>query len=356
MMDSRQHCTFMNGAAERITGFTLAEVQALDRPLHDVVHHTRPDGSHFPISECPIDRALPQRMQEQGEAVFVHKTGRFYPVAFTASPILEEGVPVGTIIEVRDITEEKRREEERVRLLQETQAAVRVRDEFLSVATHELKTPLTPLQLRLTSLKEAASQEPQGMISAARVIRDTEIAQRQVRRLANLVEGLLDVSRLSTGRLQLHLTDVDLSDVTREMLSQLQLQAQTAGCEVRLEADNPVVGLWDRLRLEQVVTNLLTNAFKYGAGKPVHIRVWEESGRARLRVRDEGIGIEPGQESRIFGMFERAVSERHYGGLGLGLYISEQILQALGGTIRVESQPGQGATFCVELLQRPPAS
>ncbi|HLL53214.1 MAG TPA: PAS domain S-box protein, partial [Myxococcaceae bacterium] len=112
MMDARQHCTFMNPAAEKIFGYTFAEVQALNRPLHDVVHHTRPDGSHFPMEECPIDRALPQKMQEQGEDVFVRKDGTFYPVAFTASPILDNGVPVGTVIEVRDITERRTAEAE----------------------------------------------------------------------------------------------------------------------------------------------------------------------------------------------------------------------------------------------------
>jgi PAS domain S-box-containing protein len=354
MMDARQRCTFMNGEAERITGFAFAEVQALNRPLHDVIHHTRPDGSPFPIEECPIDRALPQRMREQGETVFVHKTGAFYPVAFTASPILENGVPVGTVIEVRDITEEKRREAERTQLLHETRAAVRVRDEFLSVASHELKTPLTPLQLRLEALQAAAEREPSEAIPATRVIRDVEVAQRQVRRLANLVESLLDVSRLSTGRLQLHLAEVDLSAVAREMVSQLQQQAQGAGCEVRLEAESPVRGMWDQLRLEQVMTNLLTNAFKYGAGRPIHVRVWAEAGKARLRVRDEGIGIDPAHHHRIFGMFERAVSERNYGGLGLGLYITRQIIESLGGTIHVDSTPGHGAAFTVELLQTPP--
>ncbi len=355
MMDARQYCTFMNEAAEKITGFTLAEVRARDCPLHYVVHHTRPDGSHFPMEECPIDRALPQRMQEQGEATFVHKTGAFYPVAFTASPILEDGVPVGTVIELRDISEEKRQEEERLRLLQETQAAVRVRDEFLSVASHELRTPLTSLQLRLASLAATAKSASEGVVPAERVIRSTEVAQRQAKRLGDLVESLLDVSRLSTGKLQLQLTEVDLTAVTCEMVSQLQQQARKSGCEVQLEASRPVVGLWDRLRLEQVVTNLLTNALKYGAGRPIHVRLWEEGGRARLTVKDEGIGIEPQHASRIFGMFERAVSERHYGGLGLGLYITHQIIEALGGTIRVESQPGQGATFSVELPARPSA-
>jgi PAS domain S-box-containing protein len=111
MMNAQQQCTFMNLAAERITGFSFAEIQALNRPLHDIVHHTRPDGSHFPLSECPIDRVLPTRNQEQGETVFIHKSGAFYPVAFTASPILENGVPIGTIIEVRDVTQEKRAEQ-----------------------------------------------------------------------------------------------------------------------------------------------------------------------------------------------------------------------------------------------------
>jgi PAS domain S-box-containing protein len=110
IMDARQHCTYMNPAAEKLTGYTLEEVQG--RPLHDFVHHTRPDGTPYPLEECPIDRALPENNQEQGEDVFVHKDGHFYPVAFTASPLREKGVPVGTVIEVRDTTEEKRAEEE----------------------------------------------------------------------------------------------------------------------------------------------------------------------------------------------------------------------------------------------------
>jgi PAS domain S-box-containing protein len=110
MMDANQRCTFMNPAAERITGLSFAQVQALNKPLHDIIHHTRPDGSHFPISECPIDRALPTKAQEQGEDIFVRPDGSFYPVAFTASPLVENNVPVGTVIEVRDITERRRNE------------------------------------------------------------------------------------------------------------------------------------------------------------------------------------------------------------------------------------------------------
>jgi PAS domain S-box-containing protein len=120
ILDERQHCTYMNPAAEQLTGYTLAEVRG--RPLHDVIHHTRPDGSHYPIEECPIDRAFPKEMREKGEDVFIHKDGTFVPVAFTASPIREEGRTVGTIVEVEGIEEDQRQEAERERLIETLEA------------------------------------------------------------------------------------------------------------------------------------------------------------------------------------------------------------------------------------------
>jgi PAS domain S-box-containing protein len=142
MMDAHQRCTFMNPAAEKITGFTFDEIQALDRPLHELVHHTRPDGSRYPMEECPIDRALPRKSQEQGEDVFVRKDGSFYHVAFTASPILDGDVPVGTVIEIRDITEQKRAEAERERLIAALERSNKELDQFAYVASHDLKAPL----------------------------------------------------------------------------------------------------------------------------------------------------------------------------------------------------------------------
>jgi len=346
LMNARQHCVFMNPAAEKIIGFTLAELQG--KPLHDFIHHTRPDGTPYPMSQCPIDRALPTRAQEQGEDVFVRKDGSFYPVAFTASPIIENGVAIGTVIELRDTTEERHKQAERERLLKELQEAVSLRDEFLSVASHELKTPLTPLTLRLQGLAKALASAPRSALTE-RLEKDVAVMHRQTERLTNLVDELLDVSRIRLGRMELHLEPVDLAELTREVTSRFEPEVEKARCRLDLQLEGPALGRWDRSRLEQVVTNLLSNAIKYGAGKPLHIRTGTVRGRAQLVVRDEGIGIAPEAMERIFSRFERAVSERNYGGLGLGLYVTRQIVEALGGTVTAESTPGHGATFTVEL-------
>ena len=233
---------------------------------------------------------------------------------------------------------------ERADLYRDAQSAIRLRDEFLSVASHELKTPLTSLRLQHTLIERAVG-EGQHDKALARMA----VSARQVDRLASLVDSLLDVSRLALGKLALELSEVDLGQVVRDGLERLEAVFSQADCIVRLEVSGEVRGSWDGSRLEQVVVNLLSNAAKYGAGKPVLIQVDSDGGLARLRVRDEGIGISEEALPRLFGRFERGVSERHYGGLGLGLYISRQIVEAMGGTIQVQSEQGQGALFTVRL-------
>ncbi|AKJ00666.1 PAS domain S-box-containing protein [Archangium gephyra] len=230
------------------------------------------------------------------------------------------------------------------RLYREAQEAIRLRDEFLSIASHELKTPLTSLRLQLSLLERLMGAEV-----LARLGGKLEGAHRQVDRLASLVTTLLDVSRIATGRISLELSEVDFTLAVREALERLREVFAQAGCTVTLQAWGPVVGRWDALRLDQVIVNLLTNAAKYGQGRPITVRVEADRELARLTVRDEGIGIAAEALPRLFGRFERAVSVRHYGGLGLGLYISRQIIEALGGRVSVDSRPGEGATFTVEL-------
>jgi PAS domain S-box-containing protein len=241
---------------------------------------------------------------------------------------------------------------ENARLYGEAQAAVAARDEFLSIASHELRTPLTALRLALENMRRVASREALESLPAAYVERVLATAERQGQRLEKLVAALLDVSRVHMGRLELDLEDVDLAHAVGEAVAQLEDEAAQAGSQVTVLGE-PVHGRWDRLRISQVATNLLSNAVKYGAGKPVEISYGLRDGRAFLLVRDQGIGIDPSDQRQIFERFERAVSSRNYGGLGLGLYIVKRIVEAHGGTVRVESAPGAGAAFEVTLPLQP---
>jgi signal transduction histidine kinase len=233
-------------------------------------------------------------------------------------------------------------------LYRSSQESVRLRDEFLAVASHELKTPLTPLNLRLQSLRRELDRGG-PTLDPARVREHVAALQRQSKRLSTLVESLLDVSRLEAGRLELNLEYVDLSALAREVIGRFAAQAARSGTSLEVRASEPVVGIWDRVRLEQVVSSLLSNALKYGSGRPVHVLVERGPRGARLTVRDEGIGISPEHLPRIFDRFERAVSAEHFGGLGLGLYLTRHLVAAFGGSIRASSMPGHGATFEVDL-------
>jgi len=238
--------------------------------------------------------------------------------------------------------------EEMKRAESELQRAIEVRDEFLSIAGHELKTPLASLQLLVQSMQRFISKglEPGGM---NKVIERLSRANDQLHALEPLVNGLLDVSRMTAGKLILHPEPVDLTQLVNEVVSQYPETAQKMGCPVEVRAAERVVGQWDRLRMEQVITNLLANALKYGRGKPVEIEVSHDSGKAILRVQDYGIGIDPVNLTRIFDRFERAVSEREFGGLGLGLRIVRRIVEASGGSVTVQSVPNSGSTFVVAL-------
>jgi signal transduction histidine kinase/PAS domain-containing protein len=241
---------------------------------------------------------------------------------------------------------------ENARLYHDAQSAVRLRDEFLSVASHELKTPLTSLILQHNLIGKALETGD----ARERVTGRLDTARRQVHRLTALVDNLLDVSRMSLGKLSLERAEVDLVQLTRDAVERLEDVFAQARCPLDVELPRALPGHWDALRLDQVLVNLLTNAAKYGAGHPVSVRAGEATdGEVWLEVRDRGIGIEAEALPRLFGRFERAVSERHYGGLGLGLYISRQIVEALGGRIDVDTQPGRGSTFTLRLPRAEPA-
>ena len=232
--------------------------------------------------------------------------------------------------------------------------AVRARDEFLHIASHELRTPLTSLKLQLESLRTSLSR-PEAL-PPERLQSKAESALRQSARLGTLVDELLDVSRFAEDRVVVEAEEGDLVSAVRAVVERMGPDAARAGSEVRLVAPEAVRARFDPARIEQALTHLVVNALKYGAGKPVDVVVQRQGAAARLLVRDRGIGIDPAERERIFGRFERAVSSRHYGGLGLGLFVARRLVEAHGGTIEVDSAPGAGSTFAIELpLAGPPA-
>jgi PAS domain S-box-containing protein len=229
-------------------------------------------------------------------------------------------------------------------------SALRARDEFLSIASHELRTPITPLQLQMQSYIRFIEAGRFDVLSWNEMRDMLKLSGSQVSRLSRLISQLLEVSRIDIGRFKIDPKPADIGALVQEVVRQFHYEIVAAGCDVQVEVPEPVVAEVDTLRFEQVVVNLLSNALKYAPKSPVVIRVGRnDTGAVLLSVRDKGMGIAKKDQKRIFDRYERAISEHHYGGLGLGLYISSQIVQHHGGKMWVESAPGRGALFCVEV-------
>jgi signal transduction histidine kinase len=222
------------------------------------------------------------------------------------------------------------------------QEAVRLRDDFLSIASHELNTPLTPIKLQLAMLRRD--------IDSAGCAKRIDGIEKEVNRFAELVARLLDVSRIAAGKLTLEPERVDLAVLLRSAVARAEPEAAKVGCALGLVEESPsAVGWFDPLRIEGVFSNLLSNALKYGNGHPIEVVLRAQDGVAHVRVRDGGIGIAPPWQARIFERFERVPSDGGSGGFGLGLWIARQVVEASGGRIGVESALGDGSTFSVEL-------
>lgn len=371
--------------SEALGGGCVLQLLAEDREQLELVaaHHPDPAArgvleSSLRMNPARVGEGLSGRVVATGQTLFVPRLSaeellgdrspegitfleHYGPQSLIIVPLGARGRVLGTLGVIREARGREYTAEERAlleslaaraalaiedaRLYGAATQAVKARDELLSVAGHELKSPLNALQLQIHLLARMAKDA----MAASGLAERAEKAARAGQRLGLLIDDLLDVSRISAGRLSLNREDVDLASLTRELVSRMSEELVRAGSEVRLVADAEVVGRWDRLRLEQVLVNLLSNAAKYGAGRPVTVQVEPREAGAALLVRDQGIGVALEDQERIFERFERSESAQHFKGLGLGLWITKRIVEAHGGSIRVESQPGKGSTFTVEL-------
>lgn len=254
------------------------------------------------------------------------------------SPVRFSGV-------VYDITDRKLKQEA-------IERATKARDQFFMIASHELRTPLTCLELQLQVMEWDLKNKYPEEFSPEKIELGLKKQREHLSRITRIIDNILDESRISHGRLPMHLEKFDLGDMAMAILNEFKVAAENAGVTVTIEAEKNLIGTWDRFRLEQVLLNLLTNALRYGNKKPISVKVSGTEDTVMLAVRDQGVGIKPEDQQRVFERFERAISENEVSGMGLGLFISNNVIKAHGGEIRLRSIPGEGSEFLIILPRK----
>ncbi|MDB5181928.1 MAG: chemotaxis protein methyltransferase CheR [Candidatus Saccharibacteria bacterium] len=361
IMDNDQLCTFMNPAAEKIMGMTFAEVKKSGKPLHDLAHYKKPDGSPYPIEECPTTQNIPRKGGAPSEDIFVRPDGSMYPVSVMSSPIVQNGATVGTVIEFRDITKEKAAENEIRELNKELEARVQKRTEqltiankelersneeledFAYVASHDLQEPLRKIaafsNLLEEDFKDDLPAEAQAYLSGI---------HKSSGRMRTLISDLLTYSRVTTQARPFE--TIDLSQLAHEALEDLQARVDETGAKVVIDALGSIEG--DPLQLRLLLQNLVSNALKYtrpGVKPVIHVSSSVKDERLTLKVKDNGIGFDVQYLDRIFTIFQRLHGKNEYEGTGVGLAISKKIIDRHKGTITAKSKQGSGSTFITTL-------
>ena len=340
---------FSNAAARRMAGGSLAYPQSADDHLR-LFDIRDLDDRPLRIEDVPVVRAARGELVSGEQIRWYTPSGPKVITVHAARIPAMFGHPETVLVAFDDIT-----------ALKEAQAqleeSVRVRQDFLSIAGHELKTPLTSVLLNLRAVDKSLQDGARADDSRLRA--RWQALSRQIGRLEGLVDQLLDVSRITAGKVVLAPERIDLGELVREVVDRFS-PPSTEAATILVHVATAIEGSWDRLRLEQILTNLLSNAVKYGAGRPIAVEIGvtgpEADAEVWIAVRDRGIGMSAEDLGRVFGRFERAASTRNYGGLGLGLWIVRQVVEAMGGSISAESEPGHGSTFTVRLPRRAPAS
>jgi PAS domain S-box-containing protein len=341
MLDPAGIVVSWNTGAQRIKGYRSDEII----------------GQHFSVFYPPEDvragkpatvlQEAAARGSVENEGWRIRKDGsRFWAQVVITALLDDAGALTGFAKITRDLTERRRAIDAR-RSLQEAREAVRTRDDFLAIASHELRTPLTVMKLSLDSLVRSTQGAP---VTAGQMEKLASLG-RHVNRLGDLVNGLLDVATLTSGRLSLDLARCDLVELVREVVGRFEPEARRRGTRIELaiETVEAIPCTCDRGRVGEALAAILANALKYGGVEPIRVRVAREDGRAVISVEDRGPGIAMEDQARVFERFERAVPVVHYGGFGVGLWTARQIVTAHGGEIEIRSVPGQGSWFGIRV-------
>jgi signal transduction histidine kinase len=296
---------------------------------------------------------------ESGAVDFLHKPLDIHAVKSKVNVFVELYRQSKAMKQQVEALEQSRREQEtllaQLQLTQvELERAVRMRDDFMSIVSHEVRTPLNGLILETQLRKMHLARDNAAAFTLEKMHAMVDRDERQIQSLIRLIEDMLDVSRIRTGKLSIRPAEFDLARTVGQLLENFTAQISAAQSSVSFTAQKPVVGQWDEFRIEQVISNLLTNALRYGAKKPIDVSVYIDGDQAVVDVRDQGIGISQENQQRVFQQFERVSASQVAAGLGLGLFISEQIVAAHSGTISVQSELGEGALFrvCLPLAQK----
>jgi PAS domain S-box-containing protein len=353
MMDGGGAITFWNPAAESITAYPAD--RALGRTLHALVHHTHPDGTPFPASECPIDRAVHTGVEVPAyEDFLIRADGVFLPVFCAAHPIVDAGRHAGTVVELRDVTDQKRTEEALRRAKEDAEAANRAKMEFLSTMSHELRTPLNAIggYVDLMDLGVHGPITDLQRVSLGRIRKNQD-------HLLSLINDILHFARVEAGRLEYEIEEVSIGELLRDLEPLIEPQVKAAEIQYDcVETDALPAARGDRERIQQILLNLVTNALKFTpAGGRIGVSCDSDDRSVAISVSDTGTGIPVEMFQKIFDPFFQLRSEQSRDssrrGVGLGLAISRDLARAMGGDLTVRSTPGAGSTFTLRLPVSP---
>ncbi len=345
-VDQNEKIIYWNLQAEEIFGWKKSEafgqiMSSMIVPERLRIHHKRGMQRFIETGEGHI---LNQRIEVPAS----RKDGTEFPSELTVSALKRDDHYLFFSF-IRDVTRQKETENERLRLLDEAQNAVKARDEFIGICSHELKTPVTSLSLQFQIAEKRLAMGDEKILSPEASLKRIQMANRQIGRLTRLIDDMLDMSRISVGKMHYSSQLFELNQLITEVVERFQNQEESESTLLSWVPVAPVEILGDRDRIEQVIINLLTNSLKYGNHQPVMVSLEIEKQSVNVLVKDQGLGIAPENIQRIFEKFERGVSSNEISGMGIGLYITRTIVEAHQGKISVESELGKGSIFKIIL-------